>query len=358
MTMSTRIYKSLGIMTGTSLDGIDLSIIKSDGSNKLTLIDGEVIKFSNKIRDSLKSVIGFKKRNKLIELVELEYTNFVIKKIKNFLKINNHKIDIIGFHGQTIFHNPKEKISLQIGNPKRLYETFRVPIVYNFRMNDIINGGNGAPLTPIFHDLLRRHLKLTSAAFLNLGGISNITISDNKNLIAFDCGPCCSISNKFIYLKLKKEFDKSGFYASQGKHDYDIVSKLLKNKYFKKDPPKSLDVQEIDVSTINSLNLNDGLATINEFIAETINLAINKFSIKINKIILLGGGRKNKDLKKRLNKKVNKIFLDIDDLKINGDLIESYAFAYLAIRSLKKMSLSFPKTTGVKRSITGGDIII
>ena len=353
--MSTKNYLSLGIMTGTSLDGVDLSIIKSDGKNQVIFLDGSSYPFPTNIQKSIYSILGSSVNNKNIIKIENEYTNFIIKKTKYFLSKNKYKIDLIGFHGQTITHKPKKKITWQIGSAKKLYETLKIKTFYDFRSNDVLNGGNGAPLTPIFHKLLKKKYKISNAVFVNLGGISNVTIFEKNIMRSFDCGPCCSFSNDFIQYKENKKFDYNGKFALKGKTNIKIVKNLLNNPYFKKKHPKSLDRLDIKVDGLFKLNLNDGLSTINSFIAQTIFISIKNSLNKIDNIILLGGGRKNLDLIQKLKEIFNskKILLS-EEIGIDGDLAEASAFAYLAIRSMKKLPISFPSTTGVSRVVTGG----
>ena len=353
--MSTRNFISLGIMTGTSLDGLDISIIKSDGINNLAFLDGISYSFNDEMRESLHSILGAKKRDSIIDLIESNYTNFIIKKMKQFLLNKRYSIDLIGFHGQTIFHKPNEGISWQIGDAKKISNFFKKKIIYDFRSNDIKNGGNGAPLTPIYHKLLKKKLNFDNVAFINLGGISNATIIINNQMKSFDCGPCCSISDEFVKSKINKNFDYNGKFALKGKVNKKIIREILKNNFFRVMSPKSLDRLDITNEIFLQLNIFDGLSTINSFIAESIFLSLNNCSNNINKIILLGGGRKNLDLVKKIkNKFISSLVLVSEEVGINGDLTEASAFAYLAIRSLKKNPISYPNTTGVKLPVTGG----
>ena len=357
MIMSTRNFISLGIMTGTSLDGVDLSIIKSDGNRKVVFLGGTTFSFSPSLRKSLYSILGSTKRDSVIDRIEYKYTDFIIQKMIKFLNQRVEKIDIIGFHGQTITHNPELDFTWQLGNAKRISNFFKVKTIYDFRANDILNGGNGAPLTPIFHKLLKVKYDLNNVAFVNLGGISNLTLIINNNIIAFDCGPCCSISNELIINKINKNYDYNGRLASRGKSNFKIIKKLLSHRYFKIKPPKSMDRLNIPIDEVYHLNLYDGLATVNSFIVEAIALGIKSYLNKIDSIILIGGGRKNLNLKKKLENRFKNKVIVAEDLGIDGDLVEANAFAYLAIRSLKKLPISFPNTTGVLQPISGGKLI-
>ena len=358
MIMSTRNYTSLGIMTGTSLDGVDISLISSDGYNKIIFIDGKTYKFSNEIKKLLKSCLGAKKNDSIIDLAEHEYTDYVIQKIKDFLKNKKNKIDVIGFNGQTINHSPNSGFSWQLGNAKKISKYFKVKTVYNFRENDIKNGGNGAPLSPIYHYLLKNKFKMKNVAFLNLGGISNLTIISNRKMIALDCGPCCSISDEFTKKFKNKSFDHEGKFAFQGKEEIKIVKNLLRRNYFKIKPPKSLDRLDFTINDFCELNVYDGLATINRFIVETVYLAIKEHIKNMDYIVLLGGGRKNLNLISKLKNKFGKKIKICEDFGINGDLTESNAFAYLAIRFLKHLPISYPGTTGVKKPTIGGKLVL
>ena len=358
MIMSTRNFVSLGIMTGTSLDGVDLSIIKSDGCNNVIFLGGKTFSFDSYLKRSIISILGSRRRDSIIDIIERKYTDYIIKKISEFLKLRKEKIDIIGFHGQTITHNPKLKFSWQLGDAKRIYNFFKIKTIYDFRSNDIINGGCGAPLTPVFHRLLKNKYKMKNVVFVNLGGISNLTYVANNTINAFDCGPCCSVLNDLIKDKLNKSFDLNGQLALKGKTNFKIVNSLLKHAYFEIKPPKSLDRMEIEIDQLYNLDICDALATANTFIAETIFVGITKFINDFDNIILLGGGRKNKDLIKKIKSKFDKKVLIAENLGIDGDLVEANAFAYLAIRSMKKLPISFPETTGVSRPISGGKLLL
>ena len=357
MIMSTKNYVSLGIMSGTSQDGLDLSIVETDGEDNLKFLGGYTVDFPDTLKISLRSILGSHKRDSVLNIIEKEYTDFVIKKLKKIICLNKKKIDLIGFHGQTITHLPNKGFSWQIGNAQRIFSSLKIPIIYDFRTNDIVNGGNGAPLTPIFHKLIKTKFNMKNVAFLNLGGISNITILSGSKMIAFDCGPCCNFSNIFVRKKINKKFDKNGLNAQKGITDKKILAKLLKNPYFSKIPPKSLDRLDIKFDEIFNLSLKDGLSTINDFITETIYLGIRKYINKLDQIILVGGGRKNIDLIQKLKSRI-KIKIDTsENLKIDGDLFEASAFGYLAVRSLKKKAISYPHTTGVDRPLSGGKLL-
>tara|TARA_B100000780_G_scaffold273302_1_gene236670 strand:- start:666 stop:1781 length:1116 start_codon:yes stop_codon:yes gene_type:complete len=362
---------SIGLMSGTSSDGIDASIIKSDGENNIHFITDFFFPYENKISSRIRNLkeitnlaIDLEKNFEEISSLEKEITflhartiNLLIKKSK----INKHEINLIGMHGHTIFHSYRDKKTIQLGNGKLLSQLTGLNVVYNFRKNDMKNGGQGAPLAPVYHKLLQKNLKLkTPLVFINIGGISNLThINDLGEMNSFDSGPGNFLIDKILQLKSdnKIQFDKNGMIAFKGKIDKNILDTYLDDPYYESLPPKSLDVNDFNLSTVRGIKIENAITTLSELTVLTIVNALNFFSTKPKKIILSGGGRKNKYILEGI-KKLSKISTcKIDDYKINGDFIESQAFAYLAIRSVLNKPISFPGTTGVLEPKTGGDII-
>ena len=370
-----KIYTSLGLMSGTSMDGIDASIIKSNGEDGYKVVLDQYFKYDDKLYEELVDI-----RNKinttsdlktnLIALSDIEkkitlFHAFISKKI---IKENDINIDLIGFHGQTIFHNANKKISKQLGDAKLLSGLLRKKIIYNFRENDMKNGGQGAPLAPIFHQLLvNQNQIMLPACILNIGGIANITIVSSNNfndLISYDIGPGNCLLDEWTRKKSKNKFDRDGKLAEVGKTDKIILNQAVENfNNIKKNNILSFDIKDFDLNFVRGLSLEDGLSTLTDFTVNIICEAIINANdlnrdVKSN-LLLCGGGRKNLSLingiKNMLPKNI-KVSL-IDDHKINGDFIESQAFAYLAIRSYLKKPLSFPKTTNVKKACTGGVLI-
>ena len=361
--MKKNSYLSLGVMSGTSNDGIDVSLIQSDGKNKLKILGSMYVKYNNKLTKDLNDLTASIKSNginssKIIDLQE-RITISYIHAIKKFINSNNAKIDLISLHGQTIFHDPDKKISIQLCNANLIKAEFNCPIIYDFRQNDLINGGEGAPLVPIFHNLINKHLSLSGTnAYLNIGGISNITIiKNNKIVTAFDTGPGMAILNDYVYYKKKKFYDKDGNDSSRGIFDKNLINKLLNNDFFKKKPPKSLDKSYFNKTEFLKLNYYDACASIVEFTAECIRIGIAQSKYKIDNLILMGGGVKNNYLIRRIKDKLNINVLNAEELGIDEDFIEAQAFAYLGIRCVKKLPITFPQTTGANRPVSGGKII-
>ena len=370
-----KIYTSLGLMSGTSMDGIDASIIRSNGEDKYqTVFDQyfeydediyrELVDIRNKINSSKDLVIN----SIILNELERKITLFHARVCKLIISDYTSHIDLIGFHGQTIFHNANEKISKQLGDANLLSSLLKKKVVYNFRENDLFNGGQGAPLTPIFHQLLtnQNQIKLP-VCILNIGGIANITIISSRNfndLKSYDIGPGNCLLDEWIRKNSEEKFDKNGELARAGKTNKIILNQAINNyDSIKNNNKLSFDVKDFDLNFVRGLSLEDGLSTLTDFTATIIYQSIMN-SIILDKgmdlkILICGGGRKNSFLINSIKDKIPKnmnLFL-IDDYKIDGDFVESKAFAYLAIRSYLKKIISFPKTTNVKSSCCGGVLV-
>tara|TARA_B100001996_G_scaffold215893_1_gene165954 strand:+ start:245 stop:1396 length:1152 start_codon:yes stop_codon:yes gene_type:complete len=379
--MEEKKYIALGLMSGTSMDGVDASIISSiDGIqydeqfNVYYEYDKDLYQKLSNLRDKISVSNDLKKLSKEVKSIEKEITLFHAKVVNcidySGFKSKTLKPDIIGFHGQTIFHNSKEKISVQLGDGNLLSQLTKKSVIYDFRQNDLKNGGQGAPLTPIFHKSLRDKFygESLSLIFINIGGIANATcLLKDTPMFAGDIGPGNCLIDKWIRKNSKHNYDKDGMIARSGKTNELILRQALDN--FKIPLNTSLDINEFDISFVRGLTIEDGASTLVAFTVELIAEGIkklldkNKYSSGKNplKFIVCGGGRKNKYLLELLKKKMitkyhyNQFQL-IDDNNVDGDFVESQAFAFLAIRSYLKLPISFPETTGCKKPISGGII--
>ena len=359
-------YYSLGLMSGTSMDGVDASIIQSDGENEYKIIIDKYFEYPQdiyrnltKLRDKIKSSKDLKKFLKEIKNIEKEITIFHGKVVNQILKKTKVNVDFIGFHGQTIYHKAEEKISRQLGDGKLLSKLTKKKVVYNFRQNDLDNGGRGAPLTPIYHKLLKEKFKLKlPLVILNIGGIANVTIIDFDNhMFSYDIGPGNCLIDQWIRSRSKNKYDKDGKIAKSGKVKTTILNQALEN-FYNTNQKKSYDIKDFDLSFVRGLSLKDGAATLTEYTSEILfeQLKISHDGREEN-IILSGGGRKNEFLVKKIENKINIPLKLIDDFGIDGDFTESQAFAYLAIRSYHNLPISFPETTGVSKPCLGGVLI-
>ena len=375
-----KIYTVLGLMSGTSMDGIDASIISSDGDKEYSVIVDKYYKYEEKFRNKLarirskvltnQDLVSFKTE---ITAIERELTILHATAANDLIKKINLNIDFIGFHGHTLFHNIKKKISRQIGDGNLLSQLCKKDVIFNFRQADIKNGGEGAPLTPIFHNaIVNKNLnnefnKFETINILNIGGIANITKTAKWEnfykspdvLQASDIGPGNCMIDNWIRNNSNSMFDNNGKIARDGKTDRLILNQTLENLNILPPYNKSLDINDFDISFVRGLNLENGASTLSDLTAEIISNAIIHFSNSQNGLcVVCGGGRKNIYLMDIINKKLsnynNLKFFPIENFGINGDYIESQAFAYLAIRSFLNLPLSFPKTTRCLIPCSGG----
>ena len=367
-----KIFTALGLMSGTSGDGVDASIISSDGINQYNEILNQYYKYDQKIYENIhyiKSKIlkreDLKKNLNEINTLEKEITLFHAKVVDKILQLIDKKIDFIGFHGQTIYHNSLEKISKQIGNANLLSQLTKKVVIYNFRQNDIENGGEGAPLAPVFHKHIieKKKIKLP-VCILNIGGIANVTVMSNdkkNNFLSKDLGPGNCLIDEWIRKNTNKKFDNNGEIAKKGKTNQLILNQAIDNfdnrlnkKMF------SFVIKDFSLGFVRGLSLEDGSATLTEFtgriIADGLLNFLSKDKDELPRILLCGGGRKNFTLIEKIKNKTikNLIIQPIDDYGIDGDYVESQAFAFIAIRSFLGLPISFPGTTGCKTPCTGG----
>ena len=354
-------FYCLGLMSGTSMDGIDASIIYSNGLDNLRIIennyykyDDELINILSNFKNKINSLNDLKLYQKDLKNLERKITILHAEFANDILKKTKKNIDLIGFHGQTIYHNPDEKISKQLGDGRLLSQLIKKKIVFNFRENDIKNNGNGAPLAPIYHLAISKKINKKNVIFLNIGGIANETYIDENHIIsAKDLGPGNCLIDLWIRQNTKNKYDSHGSIAKSGRINKIILDQSL-DIYFNNNISKkrSYDINDFEISSFRGLSLEDGAATIIEY---TVEILAKKISS--SNIICCGGGRKNKYLIDRLEKKINSKIFNIDDFQMDGDFIESQAFAFLAIRSFLNLPLSFPMTTGCNIESTGGSII-
>ncbi len=338
-------------MSGTSFDGVDAAIIKTDGQHFIKTLETDFIKYSDTERSLYQHSI-LKNYKRITKIIDNKHIAVIEKILEKFGK----KVDIIGLHGQTFFHNPSARWTWQYINSIKIVQYFKTNVVSDFRIADINKGGEGAPLVPIFHKnlMLQKNFNLP-VGVLNLGGVSNITIIKNKNLFfGFDTGPGNGPLDLLVYKRLKISMDENGNISARGKINKEIKKQTLdllrKNINSVSFDRKRLDM--ICLTYMDSLDIGDALATLVDLITETIYLKVKKYNL--NKIIVTGGGRKNKVLIESLQNKLDIEILVAENLDLDGDSLEAEAFAYLAVRSVLGKPYTFKNTTGVSKSSKGG----
>jgi len=356
-------------MSGTSMDGVDVALIKTDGQNIIehgpnATYEFDAItrqKLSVAMADAVKISQREQRPGNLAE-VEREVTAAHIRAVDSFLQeksLSDSKIDVIGFHGQTVLHRPDDKLTVQLGDGQAMADQLSIPVVYDLRASDVAAGGQGAPLVPVYHRALASKFSTRPVAFVNIGGISNVTyIGDAGQLLAFDCGPGNALLDDWVQRHTNGLFDVDGELARSGAVNEDVLHDYLMSPYFNQPVPKSLDRGDFTLELLGDLSPKDGARTLTELTAKSIANAAPWFSRPPKDWIICGGGRRNKFLMQRIAANVQGIVTPAEAHHLDGDALEAEAFAYLAVRSLKGLPITFPTTTGVEKPLTGGVLAI
>ena len=351
-----KLIYTIGLMSGTSMDGIDGSLVYTNGKDITKTIFSTSSKYKKETLNLLKKAIDtspkIRQQSKEWKILNELVTNdhaFLIKKI---IKDSQITPKLIGFHGQTIYHNPEKKISIQVGCPKLLKRIFGITVVSKFRDNDLLNDGEGAPLAPVYHQSLIKKLGLDlPACFVNIGGVSNISYWDGEKLIGFDTGPGNCLMDRYSKQYLNLPYDPYGFSASKGKISTNLVKHFIEDPYFTKKYPKSLDnlyfLKFTELKDFKKLRINDALATLSYISAKTILNSINLLPKKPKTITIMGGGQYNDHLFNTISKNTTIKVQKAETLNINAQMIESELIGYLAARKFFNLPSTFPLTTGV-----------
>lgn len=359
--MKSKLFRAIGLMSGTSIDGIDAALVETDGVGHVRPIAFLPYSYDQSFRARLRKLFGKRESNKDPEIagIEKELTQLHAEIVQKLLDQVNGKagpIDVIGFHGQTIWHQPKEGVTYQIGDGALLAKATGIPVVNDFRSADMKAGGQGAPLVPLYHRALAADLP-KPVAILNVGGVSNVTwIGGNRDedIVAFDVGPGNAPLDDWILHHTGQSFDEYGVLAAAGTIHFDLIDKMMKHPFFQTKPPKSLDRNTFTDLVPDTLSPADGAATLTKMIAFGVANSLKFFPKKPLHLYVTGGGRHNNTLMRCLADLLGLPVSTVDDLGWSGDGLEAEAFAYLAVRSRLGLPLSVPGTTGVKEPVTGG----
>jgi len=357
---------ALGFMSGTSCDGVDAAMIYSDGHDIFEFghtafrpFNASDRAFLLELNNSLAqqgAILGYEEK---IAAASCLITNYHIELTREILsQIPKDKWpQIIGFHGQTLFHAPDKGVTLQVGYGSRLAQQTKIDVIDQFRLNDVYNGGQGAPLAPIYHDALARmRFKGKISAFINIGGIANISLCQpNEPPIAFDTGPGNALMDQLMQKHQDKPYDTNGAFAREGKIIEHMLNSWLKDPYFTLPYPKSADRAQFNhCLNPTDISFQDHMRSLLEFTVKTIYDGLKQLDRPIDSLIVSGGGSKNSFLMDELEERLQCPILKADDIGLRSDYIEAEAFAYLAIRHLKQLPLSFPTTTNVSEPLLGG----
>ncbi len=424
-------------MSGTSLDGVDLAYIATDGAEYVQPLAFRTYEYDDGLRARLRFCFGARETTAEISEIEAELTHFHADIVNGFMddlktQTPNPALDIIGFHGQTVMHDPAQQFTWQLGDGELLRRLCQWDVVYDFRQADVAAGGQGAPLIPIYHaarvasarrvcleseqtpDSLSASCPLLNdaVAIVNIGGVSNITWlgasganmenltlkpvhdlaaaqgfcgflrtapertykylrsgstempqksnaaveSMNRFLLAFDCGPGNALMDDYMLTRLGKKFDKGGTLAARGCVDEELVTGWMDHEFFALTPPKSLDRNAWNCTDVEELSAEDALATLNEFTARSIAHAAKFLPVPPRIWMVTGGGRLNHHLMGRLSTLLHVPVKSVDDLGWNGDALEAEGFAYMAVRRLLNLPISFPTTTSAPHPLCGGKL--
>ena len=354
---------AIGLMSGTSRDGIDAALIETDGEGVSNPVTFHAMPYREGFRIRLAEACqramamdkpGFEP---LIQSVEAELTELHVEAVTDLLARSGHiaqDIAVIGFHGHTVAHRPEWRWTWQIGDGPALAGAFGIPVVGDLRSADVAAGGQGAPLMPIYHRALANDLRKPTA-ILNLGGVANITaIGNDGELLAFDTGMASGLIDNWMQTHGDRPFDENGATAARGKIDEARLDSLMADSWFDTLPPKSIDREAFTLDTMHGLSLEDGAATLTAFTARAVARALDHLPSRPSAIYVGGGGRHNATLMTMLAAFTNADVHPVDDLGWDGDALEAQGFAYMAVRHLKSLPISFPGTTGVPAPMTGG----
>ena len=351
--------KALGLMSGTSLDGIDCAILDTDGEAIHAFGPTATYPYDETVRHRVRGVFGATERSTDTDAAEAAVTDAHVDAIGRFVSdhaVDLARIDAIGFHGQTITHQPDRRFTWQLGAAQRLADAIGRPVVADFRLADVAAGGQGAPLVPVFHRALCATLP-KPLAVLNIGGVANVTwIGEGGTLVGFDTGPGNAPLDDWVHRHTGERYDTDGRLALAGVPSRAFRDEFLREPYFVKAAPKSLDRNAFDLALSDNFSLADGAATRAHCVADAVAAARVHFPARAESWIVCGGGARNPAIMAALRAALDTPVRSADELGWNGDAIEAQAFAFLAVRHLLGLPITWPGTTGAPRAMGGGKL--
>lgn len=351
------------------MDGIDIALLRTDGTQHIEFgptaaapYNANFVQQLNGSLETAKAITMREHRPGELAKVEREITTRHSDAIQGFLRENNlnsSDIDLIGFHGQTVLHRPAEALTVQIGDGQTLADNTGISVVWDMRANDMRNGGQGAPLVPVFHQALAQQIGANeTVAFVNIGGIANVTFVQPGQLpIAFDCGPGNALIDQWMQRHTNHSFDEDGALALQGSADQGVIDGYLRDSFFEENYPKSLDRNDFSLSIMADFSPAEGAATLAALTARATAKAQETAAVAPKRWIISGGGARNAAIMQELRNQVPNAAVDTaDDAGLNSDMMEAQCWAYLAVRAERGLPLTFPTTTGCEEPCTGGVI--
>jgi len=353
---------ALGAMSGTSLDGVDAAMVQTDGITIHGFGPSAYRAYTAEEQDTIRAALGQWPGDPDVPAAAEVVENAHVELLARFTGA-----EVLGFHGQTLAHDPLGRGTHQCGSGAILAEALDLTTVWDFRSCDITMGGQGAPLAPFFHFACARHIGATEPlAFLNLGGVGNITWVNPQAvgpeapgaLLAFDTGPANAPLNDLMLQRRGLAFDHDGSLAAEGEVDEAFLATVLKEEWFDRPPPKSLDRNDFHglIDGVEMLSDADAAATLTAAVAATVAAAQIHFPAPVTRILVTGGGRQNPALMAELRRRLACPVDPVEAVGLDGDMLEAQAFAYLAVRVIRKLPTSSPATTGAPTLVGGGQI--
>jgi len=361
----TDIQKVIGLMSGTSLDGVDAALLDTDGEDVVQPGPGLTLAYTAETRALLRAALddaravaqgapvtqSIREAERLLTEAHSEAVRALLQKAG----LSASEVALLGFHGQTILHRPERHWTWQIGDGALLARLTGIDVVNDFRSADVKADGQGAPLMPLYHAVLaRRTSRPEPIVVVNIGGVAQVTYISGDRVLAFDTGPGNAPIDDWMHRHSGRPVDEDGAFAATGKVDGEALATMLDNSFFERPPPKSLDRMDFGMGAVEELSPADGAATLTAFTAASLARAREHFPDSAETWIVSGGGRHNKTLMAMLRARVNAPAISAEDAGWDGDALEAQGFAYLAMRSKRGLPLSLPTTTGVKQPMTGG----
>lgn len=362
----SKIKRAIGLMSGTSMDGIDVAAIETDGQSDVKRHRFQGFPYDAEFRLRLQSAVQDARalqdrdaRSGCLAEVERQSTRLHVEALQAFLQTLDWPpgaVDVVGYHGQTVLHRPEAALTVQLGDGQAVANATGIPVVYDLRAADVAVGGQGAPLAPVYHQALASSaFEQFPVAVVNIGGVGNVTwIGRDGHLVSFDTGPGNALIDDWVRARTDQTCDFNGEIAAQGAVNRALVERFLNHDYFLRRPPKSLDRDAWNIESLADLSLADGAATLTAVTADSIASSVSHMAEPPSTWVVCGGGRYNTTLMAMFANTVTGKVLTAEDAGWNGDSIEAEAWAYMAVRSLAGLPITFPGTTGVEAPQTGG----
>lgn len=357
--------RALGLMSGTSMDGISVALVDTDGEAELVRGPAMTFPYNTEQRAAIGQAIGEARAMKIrgerpgfLASTERLLTELHAAAVSAFVRhqaIARSEIEVVGFHGQTVLHRPEAGLTVQLGDGALLAELTGLTVVHDLRARDVEAGGQGAPLVPVYHRALVAGMAQRPVAVVNIGGVANVTyIGRDGTLIAFDTGPGNALLDDWMMKRAGVAYDRDGMTCARGRVDESVLRFCLSHSFFSAPPPKSLDRNSFIWDVVEWMSLEDGAATLAAFTVAAIARAREHFPEEPQLWIVAGGGRRNRSLMSGLAGLVQNAVVPAEAVGLDGDAVEAEAWGYLAVRSLRSLPITFPGTTGAPQPLTGG----